>query len=260
MGQLFYIETRQIVAQILYYIAGRVQREQVQTILSGRFDAPYHRRDVVRGPAPDAGGAGSIFARSDRRLALNPAEQDWRPSADGTFWFGWWRDAKPTAEDLLRAETISGDSVNGWLVPRIRKWHLESGDVPYWSETLPQRAEWNGTRFVKAGAVDRFASVAQLASKVHDELWQMYFPAAEDGELVAGTPQILTLPADAPETVGQILAINHAVGMDELGALQAFEMSFQSLAAVLQVFVSYDLFMQLLSEQLEKKTEDVAVA
>jgi hypothetical protein len=241
-------------SQILYFLAGRAGRETIDQVLPGRFERSPAFRTVVRGPSDQP--AGEILAATDERLELSLGDQDWFPSGCGRFWFGWWRDARPDPVDLQRSQTIPGTPTDsGWLVPRVRKHHLEHGQMVY-SIELPRRPRWDGQQFVSGDVAERFRDVADLGGIVNQALDDMHRSAWDDPE------KRLVLPPDAPELVARILQINHRVGPDELAALEAFELSYPSLNRILEVFVSRDQFHELVrtlaGDEEEKKSAPVS--
>lgn len=224
---------------LLYFIPGNLADSEILSgVLKGRFDV-IQTRQTTRGPLDLPPGKvvcdGSI---TGERLALdiNPGIQTWHKSADGRFAFGWWNDDRPGPSDLRVKDPLDGTEVNGWLVPRVRKGHLE-GETLLWTNQLPVRPKWDGQRFVAGDVVARWAHVANLASEVIAFL-----------DLVFWETNSLPI-AEASAMVAKILQINHRVGCDELAALEAFELSFDSLTSFLKIFVSYDQYIELLTER-----------
>jgi hypothetical protein len=227
--------------QLLYFLPDRPQRREITEKLPGRFSGQITTRQTIRGPLDFP--AGFLIAENDNRLELKVQEQTWIKSGDESFAFGYWNDERPTPEDLIAAEVVAGSMVDGWLVPRARKQHL-MGDQILWSVALPKKPRWNGSRFVSGDVCDRFAHVAELADTVAKALETAY--STED--------DVCRLPDDAANLAAQILQINYRLGCDELAHFEAFEMSFASIAAILRVFVSWDIFEELLQAELQKKT------
>ncbi|MEZ6097224.1 MAG: hypothetical protein R3C03_23875 [Pirellulaceae bacterium] len=165
----------------------------------------------------------------------------WHRSANNEFAFGWWKDAPPKPTDFLKDEVIPGETVNGWLIPRIRKQHLIEGSIKYTTQ-LPKKPKFDGNRFVDGPVCERFHYLLPLAEQV----FEMCFDAYRDGVIVT----------DAASLAAKIIQVNHAIGHDEMAVMEAFEMSLDSVIRFLEVFVSFADYVSLVSE-VQKKSPDI---
>lgn len=224
---------------MLYFVEGRPPVSKItDSILPGRFPAgQIAYRQTIRGPVEL--GAGMLVSRRGDRLELVPEQQTWHVSSDNSFAFGWWNHEKPAPDFFVKPETIPGEIVDGWLIPRVRKQHLVDDSIVY-SNVLPAKPRWNGQRFVSGDVCERFRYVLPLA----EEAFAMCNAAYDQGILVSA----------AAGLVSQILQVNHAIGNDELAAIEAFEFSLASVLKFLTVFCSHDHYLELIKEVAEKKT------
>ncbi|MCA9017268.1 MAG: hypothetical protein KDA77_18190, partial [Planctomycetaceae bacterium] len=96
-------------------------------LLDGHMSVP-----VSEGPD---GNGGTIYAwptATDNRMNYLPDEQTWVPSVkqgdleSGSYWFGYWKDRKPTPGELARSNQCQGVYIkmfdgNEWQIPYVER-------------------------------------------------------------------------------------------------------------------------------------------
>lgn len=139
-------------------------------------------RGVTKGPG--GSGPGTVFAvGANSMIGFYEDEQSWHKSSDGSHWFGWCNDSRPTPDDLARARQIEGHQVtladgNDWLIPCVRQFMIGE-DATTYHTTLPRTLELD----------DQGEWIYGDVSGEHRRLydfgvtwWDFYFANAVDGD------------------------------------------------------------------------------
>jgi len=167
--------------RFLYFIPGgeRPTAETLRALGLGHLVAdrrPWTPRHSGRGPAGEPGHVVSLDAPHGRPAAeagyLPSQGQTWVPCASRAWWLGWYADALPRPEDLLRPDPLRGHLVelgdgHFWLVPVALR--VDLADQRY-SFVLPQAMdldeEGNWT-------TEPLAEVEGFATRI-EKVWREY--------------------------------------------------------------------------------------
>lgn len=222
----------------LYYVPGHTQ--QIITpadVVKAKLGYAFPKGtpaicNAMPGTGPD-GNVGAIWTNSERYQYVKDA-QVWEQHEGDGYWVGYWKDAKPGPDGLLRDKPLDGEYVeladgNLWLVPRARRWSMEDDPEawPRWSHTLPRRLKFNtNPEAVKAGDCPQAGVVVEQNYVVekYAELWaiaevdfrQRYSSALpEDDAFWTNTALYLN--------VVKVLTTNYVLGPVEANLLGLFD-------------------------------------
>ena len=175
-------------------------------------ETPSFERAPVLQNGP-SGQAGVVLAlksagyRVPARFGYYPQEQTWQKAPGGEWWLGIENAARPTPEQLARADLCAGHEIklgdrNLWTVPIAR---LVSG-----TSAFPQRLALGPDGKLQVTPMARFDEISKAAEAV----WEgMVSGAAEkDGS------KVLTIE-NGWEIAVQALAVNYHLGALEVSAL-----------------------------------------
>jgi len=186
--------------------------------LSYAFNSTPESRQVMNGPSGTHGVVFTDHLRQGGRTAgYYPDQQTWRemPEVDGrpALWFGYWNDAKPGPDDLMRPSPLAHDfsiklaDGNLWKVPRIRCY---DNDSQRWECAMPSRMD-----FDKHGNLFAASPLEQ-----HLGLWEMTHGVATLICLGEQTVPPIT-DRDVQRAAVAILQANYCVDIPELVLLGA---------------------------------------
>lgn len=201
-------------AGFLYYLPGQsspVSLQQVQQLgLGYAFDGKSPTTRECRSRTPD-GGNGVTFAdetRLGREVKMELDAQQWREIPNSPVWLGFYRDARPTPQDLIREELLDGVvlHIDGhpWQLPIVRTLDPNSGAA---ISTLPKTLDLDRHGKVVLGDVVPAWQHLWLAT---EPAWQ-----AMIGEHELTEEQII-------ELVGVLFGANYVVSAVELFTLGMF--------------------------------------
>lgn len=189
--------------------------------LAYAFEAPPLSR-VCHNNTP-TGQAGVVFAEESRQEAgcvkMDMDGQEWelmvRPGQSDIY-IGYWKDALPTAADLVRSNLIGGFRLRmrdgmEWLCPLVVSFDGTSESL---GTPLPARFELNENGEPRAGAV-----VAEYAY-----LYELMSEHA--GHMTAGTLEKFFDDMPMPKLcrdAAQLLQTNYVVGLSEIEALNLWQ-------------------------------------
>lgn len=121
---------------------------------------------------------GDERATQTQRITYKAAEQTWRKIAGDRSqgkpcFVGFYNDAAPTPEELLRKDALGGHAIrlgdgNDWIIPVARGAAEEGGELRYFAK-VPRRLELdeNGA-WISGTIVDRYAELWAVACKFWD--------------------------------------------------------------------------------------------
>jgi len=196
------------------------------------------------------GQPGTVFADAHRMgelaIAMDMAQQDWRPMPGGDLYVGYWRNHKPTPEDLERPTQITGYKVKladdqQWQIPLVRRFDVSQrttvSNLPCYME-LDEQGKWQ-----RGQVLD-----------VHAHLWNVTEPIADAliGEYVHGRPPVVDDEKIMAAIVSLLMA-NYVVSAAELSLMHAFTSEANTHAAVMSA-CDWPTFLQWYETDEQKKS------
>lgn len=209
-------------AGFLYFRSGdqRPVTKEVVSSLELGYAFPAGVQSGQVGNNSPSGKQGVVFAdekrHQGRRVGYFPSEQTWRkmPNREGRpeLWVGFWNDAKPGPEDLVRGNMIPGEVAmtlgdgNRWVIPTLAEFDSEKRDGDC---TLPAPLD-----FDDEGNLFTTAPVGE-----YGELWEAVHPVAV-GVCFGGTEPDAEIREPSEKDIRaaafRLLRTNYVVDMPEL--------------------------------------------
>lgn len=208
----------------IYFVSGDDRPVTTEKLkrwgLSYAFTGPLEHRPVNNhSPSGQPGGVFLEAARHEGKAAgYYKDQQTWRklPRVEGRpeLWVGYWNDAKPTSDDLLRKETIPGKVImrlggEGWSIPTL----CELDDEGKGESVLPAPMDYDEDGNLYVGRP--IGTMAELWDLVHPVALGLCFGGSEGGR--EPTDQEVQQAAFA------LITANYVVSMPELVCLGALQ-------------------------------------
>jgi hypothetical protein len=199
-----------------------------------------------------------------RELKVDPGNQTWRkiPPAHNlesngdchpALYLGFWNDARPTPEDLLRpAPAKPGATPLGpidgylwtlgdgrrWQLPLVREFDAAAG---CWTTSLPCSFEYDERGKLKRGSV---IQTYRWLVEASESAWQRMTSEADISE------------DEALATLGVLIGANYAAGAAELMALGCFtEVVTETPRFVLSIMLDYSVWLEWAESQKKSEVE-----
>jgi len=173
----------------------------------------------ISGRTP-SGAPGQLFADNERigeqRFGYKEEFQTWRQIPKSEIWVGFDNKDRPSAESLLRLETLSGESVKlndgfEWIIPRLWFFADESG----FQLCLPMVADVDDQgNWVGAGVTAQHEVLKTYAERLHEVTILSVGNKTANSELMT-TVEMLDIAA-------VLLSTNYVVSKVEIGMLKLF--------------------------------------
>jgi len=212
-------------ASFLYWIPGggvTVPPEQIDEHgLAYAFDGGCTARTCDRGPDGQRGAVVVAGGNEDGKCGYWPSKQAWRQVAGRSAWVGMYNQNKPTPDDLIRQQQVTGvwidaDDGSRWLAPIARKWHVLDDQI-VWDYNLPRRLTLNDDGLWVPGEVKpRYERIWQLAMD--------YEATATEALAKADSASVVRFRYDDMDLLAiSALQVNYRIGPIELDMLGVYD-------------------------------------
>ena len=231
-------------AGLLYYLPGEdaqrphsVTRERVDELgLGHAFDGAKFTPSGVHQKGPD-GGSGVIVADGSRvdKIGYYPERQTWRKVGGSAVYVGHYRDQRPTAADLARAELVDGVPLkladgDLWLIPLARGWNGSEQNTG-WYHGLPRRNDVDDAgQWVPGDVLPRYKRLWEVATSWWDAKQAAIAAAAlreegssQRGEETIGAEFDFNDFGGLNDAAAYVLSVNYRVSKTEIGLLGLFD-------------------------------------
>jgi hypothetical protein len=221
-------------------------------IFEGAKDLKIEYRQIVKGPDGMDGMAFSFETKAGDNnrpfiVGYFQEKQTWIKANGGKFWIGYYNDAKPTAESLMRKEQVNGHYVkllNGqdWLIPVARL--FPEGTI------LPHSLVLGPDGDIVKEIIPRYAKYSQIGERVWTEFKrQMNWEDVEEDHKPFNEQEEW-------ECAIRALSINYLVGQWEVSALRL--LSTNNVQNIFHAIVDIPTMMAVIKSQNEsaKKKEN----
>lgn len=178
----------------------------VEAGLGYAFEGDPNQRRTSQGPSSEPG----VVVSRSAKPGYYPDRQTWRQIPGAAAWVGvgdW------NIDDLARQNMIDGDLVEGWVVPKARRFEAEGDDLVQ-RHLLPRRLTLTDDGYWAPGEIKpRFRRLWELAVA-----WQAQMIDGAD----AGEAEVQDLDSAAIEA----LKVNYFVGPAEIDLLGIYDVEF----------------------------------
>ncbi len=216
----------------LYYVPGDYPQMALDKVaelgLAYAFERQPEARLTMHGPDDGSGPVFGIFEKlgDDLTGGYFPEKQTWRKIPKSECWIGYYNDAKPGPDDLMREQALDGHWVelgdgNKWLAPVARS--CDADATEYMAiNNLPVQGDIDDEgNWVQTKVSDRYAAIWDLATK----FWDVFRDA------LRRTAEIDPAPDTVPVQFGEFysgavtaLAVNYRVSNIECAVLALLTM------------------------------------